>query len=187
MKKWQLLPAAPETHLARFPCLSPLLVQLLYNRGITEPAEVEAFLAGEFKEGNPFRLKGMNEAVTRIRKAIRVREPIVVYGDFDADGVTATALLIQTLASLGAARVEPYIPNRIEEGYGLNCDALRSLASQGFKLLITVDCGIRSIEEVSYGNRLGLDIIITDHHSVPERLPPALAIINPKQTGSPYP
>jgi len=186
VERWQLLPLAPEAHLARFPHLSPLLVQLLYNRGITAPAEVEAFLAGEFEEDNPFRLKGMREAVTRIRKAIRAGEPIVVYGDFDADGVTATALLVQTLASLGAAKVEPYIPNRIEEGYGLNCDALRRLASQGAKLIVTVDCGIRSIEEVSYGNRLGLDIIITDHHSVPERLPPALAIINPKQADCPY-
>jgi len=186
LKRWHLLPPAPEAHLARFPHLSPLLVQLLYNRGITEPAEVEAFLAGEFREDNPFQMKGMNEAVARIRRAIRAGEPIVVYGDFDADGVTATALLVETLASLGA-KVEPYIPHRIEEGYGLNFSALRNLASQGAKLIVTVDCGIRSIEEVSYGDRLGLDIIITDHHSVPERLPPALAIINPKQADCLYP
>lgn len=186
MKKWQLLPPAPETHLARFRHLSPLLVQLLYNRGITDPAEVDVFLAGECEEGNPFQLKGMDRAVARIRQAIRAQEPIVVYGDFDADGVTATALLAQTLASLGA-RVEPYIPHRIREGYGLNLPALRRLAAQGFKLVVTVDCGIRSIKEVSYGNRLGLDIIITDHHSVPDRLPPALAIINPKQADCLYP
>src|SRR5690606_33762331 len=103
----------------------------------------------------------------------------VVYGDFDADGVTSTALLVQALQALGA-RVEPYIPHRVDEGYGLNFEALRTLHRQGTSLVVTVDCGIRPVEEVAYGRRLGLDLIVTDHHSVGEALPPAVAVIDPK-------
>jgi single-stranded-DNA-specific exonuclease len=128
----------------------------------------------------------MPEAVARLRQAIGAGESIAVYGDYDADGVTATALLIQTLTALGA-RVQPYIPNRFEEGYGLNKEALAHLAQQGVRLVVTVDCGIRSVEEVIHGNQLGLDIIITDHHYVGEETLPALAAINPKQPGCRYP
>ena len=184
--KWQIAPPAPESHLARFPHLSPLIIQLLYNRGITALRDVEDFLAGAFPEDNPFRLKGVNVAVTRLRQAIRRGEPVAIYGDFDADGVTATALLVETLSALGA-RVMPYIPHRVDEGYGLNTDALRQLASQGIKVVVTVDCGIRSIEEVNYGQKLGLDLIITDHHSVGEEVPPAVAVINPRQSNCRYP
>jgi single-stranded-DNA-specific exonuclease len=184
--KWQIAPPAPPDHLARFPQLSPLIVQLLYNRGITAPQDVRDFLAGARPEDNPFRLKGMNEAVTRLRQAIRGGELVAIYGDFDADGVTATALLVETLSALGA-RARPYIPHRVDEGYGLNTEALHQLASQGVRVVVTVDCGIRSIEEVSYGRKLGLDLIVTDHHSVGEETPPALAVINPKQPDCPYP
>lgn len=172
--------------MARFPGLSPLIVQLLYNRGLSTPSEVRAFLKGEWPEDNPFRLKGMNEAVTRLRQAIRQREPIAVYGDFDTDGVTATALLVETLSALGA-QVRPYIPHRVEEGYGLNMNALRELARRGSRVVVTVDCGIRSVPEVAYGRRLGLDIIVTDHHAPGEELPPATAAINPKQADCRYP
>ena len=185
-KKWHIRPPAPPDHLARFPDLSPLIVQILYHRGLTEPHRVRAFLAGEVGEDTPFRLKGMHEAVTRLRAAIRAREPIAIYGDFDVDGVTATALLVQVLRALGA-RVGPYIPHRVDEGYGLNCDALSRLASRGVRVVVTVDCGIRSIQEVAHGRWLGLDIIVTDHHTVPPELPPALAVINPKQPGCHYP
>jgi len=184
--KWQIAPPVPEDHLARFSQLSPLIVQLLYNRGITAPRDVRDFLAGARPEDNPFRLKGMNEAVTRLRQAIRQGEPVTIYGDFDADGVTATALLVDALSALGA-RVKPYIPHRVDEGYGLNARALRQLASQGVKVVVTVDCGIRSIKEVNYGRSLGLDFIVTDHHSVGDEIPPALAVINPKQPDCRYP
>jgi single-stranded-DNA-specific exonuclease len=159
---------------------------LLYNRGLDTPSKVQAFLKGDWPEDNPFRLKGMNEAVTRLRQAIRQREPIAVYGDFDADGVTATALLVETLSALGA-QAEPYIPHRVDEGYGLNKSALRELAERGIKVVATVDCGIRSVPEVTYGRGLGLDIIVTDHHSPGEELPPATAAIDPKQAGCRYP
>lgn len=149
--------------------------------------EVEAFLSRRFALDNPFRLKGMNEAVTRLRQAIRTGEAIAVYGDYDVDGVTATALLVPTLRALGAARVVPYIPNRMEEGYGLNEPALAELAGQGIKVVITVDCGVRSVKEVAYANDLGLDLIITDHHAVGAELPSAVAVIDARREDDRYP
>jgi single-stranded-DNA-specific exonuclease len=186
-KRWHVFPRAPEAHFARFPELSRLMAQILHNRGIKEPEAVCDFLARRPSEDtDPLLLEGMREAVARLRQAIDAGESIAVYGDYDADGVTATALLTQTLMALGA-RVQPYIPNRFEEGYGLNKEALAHLAGQGVRLVVTVDCGIRSVEEVIHGNQLGLDIIITDHHYVGEETPPALAAINPKQPGCRYP
>ncbi len=184
-KRWRIAPPVSPGHLARFADLPPLVVQLLANRRIDDPGEAHDFLAGRFAPDNPFRLKGMVEAVKRLRKAMRQGERIAVYGDFDTDGVTATALLVQTLSALGA-RVQHYIPHRVDEGYGLNLDALRYLYRQGVRVVVTVDCGIRSIHEVQQASQ-GLDLIVTDHHSVGEDLPPALATINPKQPGCPYP
>lgn len=185
-KRWILAPEAPAGHFARLSHVAPLIVQLLWNRGIDQPAAVDAFLKGETRLDNPFRIKGMNEAVERIRRAVRQGERIAVYGDFDADGVTATALMVQTLSALGAF-VRPYIPHRVDEGYGLNNNALAELAREGQRLIITVDCGIRSVDEVAFANRLGLDVIVTDHHSIGPELPPALAAINPKRPDCPYP
>lgn len=184
-KRWQVAPPVDPRHLARFPDLPPLLVQLLHTRGIDDPAAVRAFLQGGFTEGNPFQFKGMSEAVTRLRRAIKRGERIAVYGDFDTDGVTATALLVQVLTALGA-QVEGYIPHRVDEGYGLNLEALRRLYRRGVRLVVTVDCGIRSVSEVNQARR-GLDLIITDHHSVGRELPPATAIINPRQPDCRYP
>jgi single-stranded-DNA-specific exonuclease len=186
-KRWLVAPSAPPEHLARYRGMSPILAQVLYNRGLEEPTAALRFLIGETDLHNPYALKGMNEAVSRIRRAIKMQERIVVYGDFDADGVTATALLIQALRALGAV-VQPYIPHRIDEGYGLNTDALLNLRyNQGVALVITVDCGIRSVEEVEQGKRAGLDIIVTDHHSVGAIIPRADAVINPKQLDCKYP
>ncbi len=185
-KRWRVAPPVPQDYLERFPQLLPLIVQVLYNRGLGQPGEVRAFLRGEWEVDNPFLIRGLSQAVDRLRWAIRRGEVVAVYGDFDADGVTATVLLVQTLEALGA-RVRPYIPNRFEEGYGLNKGALRHLAKQGVQVVVTVDCGVRSIDEVSYGRRLGLDIIVTDHHSVGEELPPATVVIDPKREDERYP
>jgi single-stranded-DNA-specific exonuclease len=185
-RRWQVEPPCSPTHLERFAQFSPLIAQILYNRGVTTLAEAKAFLFDDAVQVNPFQMLGMDAAVNRLRRAIRAGEPIAVYGDFDADGVTATALLVQTLRSLGG-QVRPYIPHRVEEGYGLNKDALCALKDKGASVVVTVDCGIRSLDEVAHANGLGLDMIITDHHSVGEHLPTARAVINPKQPGDKYP
>jgi len=184
-KRWRVAPPVSEEDLSRFPDRSPLLVQLLHNRGLNDPADVREFLQGQVPGHSPFVLKGMYPAVERLSHAISNGESIAVYGDFDADGVTATALLVQALSALGA-QVVPYIPSRVREGYGLNIGALRKLYRDGVRLVVTVDCGIRSLKEVEQASR-GLDLIVTDHHSVADQLPPALAVINPKQPGCYYP
>ena len=185
-KRWEITPRAPADHLAKFPDLSPLVVQILHNRGIVDPVEVADFLNHGQHDDDPFRLKGMLVTVDRLRQAIVHQEPIAIYGDYDVDGVTSTTVVVQMLMAL-QAQVRPYIPNRFDEGYGLNNDALTELAEQGVKVVLTVDCGIRSVNEVIHGNSLGLDMIITDHHSVGAELPPALAVINPKQADCNYP
>ena len=183
-KDWVLARRPPAEHLQRYPGCSPMLAQLLYNRGFEDPLAAHEFLNGQFLSDDPFQLKDMDAAVARINVAICDREPIAVYGDFDADGVCATALMVQTLRALGGD-VIPYIPDRADEGYGLNTPALKQLARRGIKLVVTVDCGIRAISEVAAGIRARLDIIVTDHHSVGPELPSALAVINPRQEDCP--
>lgn len=185
-KRWQIAPSVSSLVVTRFPDLHPLIVQILYNRGVTTPEQAETFLAPDLVTGNPFQMLGVNEAVDRIRRAIRANEAIAVYGDFDVDGVTATALLVQALQSLGA-KVKPYIPHRIDEGYGLNLDALTQLKEQGVRIVITVDCGIRSLKEIAFGKEIGLDMIITDHHAPGDEMPDGFVTINPKQAGCKYP
>jgi len=184
-KRWQVKPCAPPSHIARFPHLHPITVQVLYNRGLTDPAQVDAFLSGGDSEANPFDLPALPDAVTRLRRALRAGEPIAVYGDFDTDGVTATVLLVQTLRALGG-HVRPYIPHRVEEGYGLREAALTRLAHEGVRVVVTVDCGIRSPGEVAHANRIGLDVIVTDHHTPGRQLPEAVAVVDPKRADSRY-
>lgn len=186
-KRWIIAPALTlqaDENLAAFP---PILRQLLFNRGYATDAEARAFLraAADFNP-DPFQMDGMESAVRRIQKGIAGSEPIAIYGDYDVDGVTATALLVQTLKALGA-NVRPYIPNRFDEGYGLNTDALDALHADGVRLVVTVDCGIRSPAEATHARSLGLDLIITDHHQPSGELPDAFAVINPKQPGDAYP
>ena len=191
-KRWEIAERCPPGIARSLSHLHPILVQVLYNRGLIDPADVTAFLQPPTELRDPFSMKGMREAVERIRRAVQGGERIVVYGDFDADGVTSTALLVQGLVALGAD-VHPYIPHRIDEGYGLHNDSLDRVAEMGAKLVITVDCGIRSPHEVAHGTTIGMDMIVTDHHSIQhddtghDILPPALAVINPKQQGDPYP
>ncbi|MEZ4735480.1 MAG: single-stranded-DNA-specific exonuclease RecJ [Caldilineaceae bacterium] len=178
-KNWVIQPTAPQAFLESVP-EHPLLVQVLYNRGLNTAAEIHAFLRGvDAVQENPYKLRDMTPAVARIVDAIDRSETICVYGDFDADGVTATALLVSALQMAGG-RVGPYIPDRVDEGYGLNLDAIERIAQQA-TLMITVDCGMRSLREVAYAVQLGLDVIITDHHSVGAALPAALAVINPRR------
>lgn len=187
-KRWVIYPAATEDYLKAHADLPPTVVQVLYNRGLTAPAEIAAFLKldGAGTPDDLFRLAGLERAVDRIRAAIRAREPIAIYGDYDVDGVTATALLVQALAAFGA-NVRPYIPHRVDEGYGLNVEALQALKNDGVGLVITVDCGVRSLDEAAYAKRIGLDLIISDHHMPGDIAPAAYAVINPKQPDCPYP
>ncbi len=184
-KHWRLYPPAPDDFLRAIP-EHPLLLQVLYNRGLRIAETVAHFLVSEDAVlENPYQLGDMRPAVERILRAIEQGETICVYGDFDADGVCATALLVNALQAAGG-RVGPYIPDRVDEGYGLNFDALTTIAEKAH-LLITVDCGIRSIAEVAHANQQGMDVIITDHHSIGPVLPPALAVINPQRQDVPNP
>ncbi|MGZ9223339.1 MAG: DHH family phosphoesterase, partial [Anaerolineales bacterium] len=179
-KRWVVAPpVTPQADeaLVKFP---PILKQIVFNRGLATDAEARAFLRAEPNANtDPLQMIGMSAAVDRICYALQHNEPIAIYGDYDVDGVTATALLVQALRALGA-NVRGYIPNRFDEGYGLNKDALDSLKADGVKLVITVDCGIRSPDEALHARTLGLDLIISDHHHPDgENLPPAFAVINP--------
>lgn len=167
--------------------LHPLITSLLSARGLDTPEKMAAFLHPSREQlYDPFCLKGMTDAVALLREAIRTGRRVAVYGDYDADGVTSTALLVRTLRRLGA-EVVVYIPDRFREGYGLNAEAVRQLVEQGVQLLITVDTGISNQAEVALAKQLGMTVIVTDHHEPPPELPEADAVINPKQTGCPYP
>ncbi len=184
---WKLLPPVPDEHLATTAGLSPLVTQLLYNRGLSEPAQVELFLAADSRLlGDPFLLPDMQPAVARVYRALLSAESIAVYGDFDADGITGTAILVQGLSLLGA-KATPYIPHRLTEGYGLKTAALENLRQQGISLVITVDCGITAVSEVRKAKKMGLDIIVTDHHTPTEVIPKATAVIDPRLPDSAYP
>jgi len=187
--RWQVA-AFDETLSARISeaCgISPLLARLLVMRGMDTPERAKDFLhvsPEQFRD--PFLLDGMEKSVTRIRKAIMDKERICIYGDYDADGVSSTALMVHLMRELGA-QFDYYIPNRFKEGYGLNKEALSYIYNEGFKVVVTVDTGISAVEQVAFGQELGLDIIVTDHHEPPEVIPDAYAVINPKKPGCPYP
>ncbi|PIU57298.1 MAG: single-stranded-DNA-specific exonuclease RecJ, partial [Chloroflexi bacterium CG07_land_8_20_14_0_80_51_10] len=156
-------------------------------RGIINPSDAEVFLAADKRlENDPSLLPEMGKAVARIMRATLSGEIIAVFGDFDADGVTATALLVQGLEKMGG-KVIPYIPHRVDEGHGLNVPALEKLRQQGASLVVTVDCGITADAEAEQARQIGLDLIITDHHEVTGPIPKALAAVNPKRNDSAYP
>ncbi len=186
-KRWEVASAPPPEAIQELSGYPPILQQILYNRGYHTHEQARIYLEAQTPPGcEPVNILNLPKAVDRISHAIKKHEKIVVYGDYDADGVTATALLGTALKSLGA-EVREYIPNRFDEGYGLNLEALHLLADEGTNLIITVDCGIRSWEEADYVNNVGIDLIITDHHTPLDTLPNAFAVINPKQPGDLYP
>ena len=183
VREWRVAPplsAIPQglTH------LPPVVAQVLHNRGIATARDLESFL--DPPSHDPSLLPGIEPACQRIHQAIRAGEAIAIFGDFDVDGVTATALLAQALLDLGA-RVVPYIPDRVTEGHGLNREALQALSHESVSLLVTVDTGVTYYDEVAFAQELGMDVIVTDHHVPPDTLPPALAIVSPKVPGAEYP
>jgi single-stranded-DNA-specific exonuclease len=166
----------------------PKIVEsILAARGF-KPAEAAAFLYPDYDVHlhDPFLLTDMEAAVTRILVAAETKQRVAVYGDYDIDGITASAVLIEGLSALGIA-AKSYIPDRFEEGYGINRSALARLKADGYDLVISVDCGITSVDEATWARNNGLDLIITDHHSVPARIPEAIAVINPKRPKDKYP
>ena len=187
-KNWHLKPKFPQNFSEKFPEYIPLAAQLLYNRGITEKNQVGDFFNFDYDKDlhNPFLMEDMKKAVERILKAIQKKERIAIFGDYDVDGITSTAVLAKTLKFL-ESEPEVYIPDRAKEGYGMNLKAIKYLKKQKIDLIITVDCGISDFEEIVLANQLGIEVIVTDHHCIPEKLPPALAILNPRLKNCSYP
>lgn len=172
--------------LARSFDLHPVAARVLVSRGYRESSAVDAFLRTDLSDlPDPFSMLGMDRAADRLLRAVVGRERIMLYGDYDVDGVSATSLLLGVLGEIGAD-VDFYIPNRITEGYGLNPEAVGRIAASGSRLLVTLDCGISSVEEIDRAVATGLDVVVVDHHQVGESLPRAAAILNPHQPGCGY-
>jgi len=186
---WIIFPQKPylQFQLEEELKLSPLLAQLLINRGLTQVDEIKRFFSASLNDlAHPFLMKDIKKAAIRIIQAIYRQEKICIFGDYDVDGITGTAILKLFFDSIGANSFF-YIPDRLSEGYGLNFSALREIRSAGAGLIVTVDCGISDYEEVQFARELGMEVIITDHHEVPEKIPPAYAVINPKQKECQFP
>jgi len=168
---------------------SRLILRLLAERGLAKETVIEEFFNPSYSSGvhDPFLFNAMDEAVSRIATAKKNQEKIGIFGDYDADGVTATAIIFETLTQLGFSGMEVYIPDRQTEGYGMNIEAIKKLQESGVSLIITVDCGITNVEEVAFAKLNKVDVIITDHHHVPKILPEAVALINPHMENCGYP
>lgn len=179
---------APSEWLASLPNINEFLLQLLWQRNIRSEEEIEEFLYPDWHSHihDPYLFRHMAAAVSLIYSHIKNKSKIAVFGDYDADGVTAATILVSTLRKLGA-EVEPYLPHREREGYGLNIDAINYLANKDCKLLITCDCGVANVEQVKHAKSLGLKVIITDHHEPQDTLPEAEAILHPNLPGETYP
>ena len=188
-KKWECyeVDESKVQELAKKYNLDELLARILVNKGITEKEAIELFINPTRRDfHNPFLMPDMIAAVNRILRAIKEKERIIIYGDYDADGITSTTVLKKYLEERGL-EVFSYIPNRIDEGYGLNKEAIQKIYDEGYRLMITVDCGISGNEEIEFANSLGIETIITDHHEPGENLPKALAVVDAKRKDSIYP
>ena len=186
--RWRIAPRwAGAAELARRLRLTPLIAQILHNRGLEDVEEVRRFLAPKLTDLHPPELlPGIQLAAERLARAVRDGQRICIYGDYDVDGMTAVAILYRCLA-LHGAHVDYYVPHRLEEGYGVNIEAVRRIADSGAKVLVTVDCGVSAVEPLSRAAEMGMEVIVTDHHAPPERLPPAVAVVHPSLPGSEYP
>ena len=189
VKKWQIYETDNEkvNELIKKYNLNLLLATILVNKNITDEKVLNKFLHPTRKDFyNPFLMPDMDLAIDRILKAIDNKEKIIIYGDYDADGITSITVLKSFFKDLGID-VDSYIPNRLDEGYGLNKPAVKQIVEKGYELMITVDCGISAIEEIKYANELGIDTVVTDHHEVGETLPDAIAVVDAKRKDNIYP
>lgn len=185
-KNWWIYPAISDELDHQLGLYPTYLRQILFNRGILDKEAAESYFSASSPVHDPFLLLDMKKTVDRLFRAVDENEAIVVYGDYDVDGVSATALMVLVLQKFGAI-VHRFIPNRFEEGYGLNNDSITVLADSGAKVILTVDCGIRSPKEVEHAKSHGIDVIISDHHHPKDELPNAYAVVCPKREGDPYP
>ncbi len=187
-KNWKIKPNLEQTDFDRFPEIYPIIIQLLFNRGIDSQKKIDQFLLPDYGENlhDPFLFNDMKKTVKKIFESIEKKEKIVVYGDYDADGVSSSVILVETLKAFGAD-VDVYIPFRETEGYGLNIEATKSLVKNKTQLLITVDCGISNKKEIDFLNKNNVEVIVTDHHQEPLELPCAYAILNPHLNQEKYP
>ena len=188
-QKWEVCQKQEEKilELVKQTKLSPLLASILINRNIEKIEEIKLFLnptRNDFHD--PFLMPDMDKAVERILKAIQEKEKVIIYGDYDVDGITSITVLKKFLVERGV-EVGEYTPNRLDEGYGLNKDAIKKIKEQDYDLMITVDCGISGIEEIKYCTELGLDVIVTDHHEPGDKLPECLAVVDCKRKDNKYP
>ncbi len=188
-RRWKINPPHPplQETFSRELKISPLTAQVLVNRGINQLDQAYQFLHPSLSHlHSPLLMKDMDKAVDRVLQALSRREQVLIYGDYDVDGVTSTAILILFFQTLQFPH-RYYIPHRIEKGYGLHLDSVVKFAQQGVKLIITADCGISDMDAVKKAQEMGVDVIITDHHEVPEKIPPACAVLNPKQRDCSFP
>lgn len=188
-KKWEICECDKELvkKIVEENNISDLLATLLINRGITNKEEINVFLEPTRNDfHDPFLMPDMKQAVDRLQKAIETNEKILIYGDYDVDGVTSITVLKKFLQDRGMTNVGYYIPKRLEEGYGLNKEAIKNIYNMGYTLIVTVDCGITGIEEIEYAYELGMEVIVTDHHEPLDEIPKAVAIIDCKRKDSKY-
>lgn len=188
-KKWVIKPKISNDLIKKFPEFSPVILQLLFNRNITEQKLIDEFLSPDYTKDihDPYLFKDMIKSVKRIKQAIDNNEKIIIHGDYDADGVCATAILLSTLKKIGAENIDIYLPHREKEGYGLNMKTIEFFHEEKVNLIITCDCGVSNYQEIKKANNYGIDTVITDHHQEPKILPEAVAIINPVLKGENYP
>ncbi len=188
-KKWQIHEINDEeiNRISNEHGINKLLATILYNRNIIEDKDIKTFLNPTRKDfHDPYLMPDMKKAIDRIEEAIKDKEKVIIYGDYDVDGITSITVLKKFLSERGL-EVDSYIPNRLDEGYGLNKDAIDKIVGQKYDLMITVDCGISGLEEIEYANSLGLQTIVTDHHEPGEVLPNALAVVDAKRKDNIYP
>lgn len=188
-KKWIISEKINDEFKQKFPEIDPVILQLLYNRGLDNQDKIDRFLGPDYlnDQHDPYLFNDMKKAVGYILSAIENKKKIVVYGDYDADGVSSTAIMYLALKRMGSKNLSVYIPNRISEGYGINTEAVNEMARDGVNLIISVDCGVTAVEEVRLAQEKGIEVVITDHHLPGKELPAAEAVICPTVSQEKYP
>ncbi len=188
-KIWEAFPSISKNFQNKFPEINQIVLQLLANRGLKSQKKIDEFLHPDYSQDihDPFLLKDMRKSVRRIYKAIKNKEKVVICGDYDTDGVTSSTVLFEVFKKIGMEDLQVYIPDRQKDGYGLNKKAIKDFVKQKMNLIVTCDCGVSNVEEIDLANKSNIDVIVTDHHREPPKLPNSLAIINPQLEREKYP